>query len=70
MNSIKIFLLLVLVAALAAVAFQNQATWEVRFLWMTGELPGIVLLFVTAAASFVAGIIVTLMIKRGGKLQD
>jgi len=49
-NSIKLVLLLVLVAALAAVVLQNQASWEVRFLWLTGEVPGIIQLFLTAAA--------------------
>lgn len=69
MNSIKLVLLLVLVVALAAVAFQNQGAWEVRFLWLTGEVPGIILLFLTAAAGFIAGITVALLVKRGAKPQ-
>jgi uncharacterized integral membrane protein len=69
-NSIKLVLLLMLVAALAAVVLQNQAAWEVRFLWLTGEVPGIILLFLTAAAGFIAGITVTLLVKRGAKSQD
>lgn len=69
-NSIRLVLLLVLVAALAAVAFQNQASWEVRFLWLTGEVPGIILLFLAAAAGFIAGITVVLLVKRGAKPQD
>lgn len=70
MNSIKLVLLLVLVAALATVVLQNQAPWEVRFLGLTGEVPGIILLFLTAAAGFIAGIIVAFLVKRGGKTRD
>jgi uncharacterized integral membrane protein len=69
-NSVKLVLLLVLVAALAAVVLQNQAAWEVRFLWLTGEVPGIILLFLTAAAGFIAGIAVALLVKRGAKQQE
>jgi len=65
--SLKLVLLIVLVAALAAVAFQNQSPWQVRFLWLTGEVPGIILLFLTTAAGFVAGITVALLVKRGAK---
>ena len=68
MKSIKLLLLLVLVVALAAVALQNQASWQVRFLWLTGEVPGIILLFLTAAG-FIAGITVALLVKRGAKPQ-
>lgn len=67
MKSIKLMMLLVLVVALAAVAFQNQELWVVRFLWMRGDVPGIILLFITAAAGFIAGIIVALLVKSGVK---
>lgn len=69
MKSIKLALLLVLVVALAALVLQNQAPWQVRFLWLTGEVPGIILLFLTAAASFIAGIAVALLVKRGTEPQ-
>ena len=49
MKSITLALLLVLVVAVAAVVFQNQAPWQARFLWLTGEVPGIIVLFLTAA---------------------
>ena len=65
MKSIKLILLLVLVVALVAVTLQNQASWEVRFLWMSGNIPGIILLFLTAVVGFVAGVTVTLLVKRG-----
>jgi len=68
-KSIKLVMLLVLVGALAAVLLQNQASWQVRFLWLTGEVPGIIVLFLTAAAGFIAGITVALLVKRGTKPQ-
>ena len=70
MKSIKPVLLLVLVVALAAVVFQNQTPWQVRFLWLHGEVPGIILLFLTAAAGFIAGLTVVLQVKRGIKPQQ
>lgn len=69
MKSIKLVLLLVLVGALAVVVLQNQASWQVRFLWLTGEVPGIILLLLTAAAGFISGITVALLVKRGAKTQ-
>lgn len=69
MKSRKLVLLLVLVVALAALVLQNQASWQVRFLWLTGDVPGIVLLFLTAAAGFIAGITVALLGKRGAQQQ-
>lgn len=41
MKSVKLVLILVLAVALAAVVLQNQVSWQVRFLWLTGEVPGI-----------------------------
>ncbi|MFO8074284.1 MAG: hypothetical protein R6V85_20675 [Polyangia bacterium] len=67
MKTTKLVLLLVLVSVLTAVVLQNRASWQVSFLWLTGEVPGIVLLFLTAAAGFVAGITVALLVKRGAK---
>ncbi|MDR9502236.1 MAG: LapA family protein [Desulfurivibrionaceae bacterium] len=69
MKSIKLTLLLVLVVALAALVFQNQEPWEVRFLWLSGDVPGIILLFLTAVAGFVAGITVALLMRRDAKQQ-
>jgi uncharacterized integral membrane protein len=66
-NSIKLGLLLLLVLALAAVVLQNQAPWQVRFLWLTGEVPGIVLLFLTAAAGVITSMTVALLAKRGAR---
>jgi len=67
MKTIKLVLLLVLVAALAAVVLQNQGAWQVRFLWVTGEVPGVILLGLAAAAGFFAGITVALLVKRDAR---
>ncbi|MFO7768063.1 MAG: hypothetical protein R6W82_03780 [bacterium] len=69
MKQIRLVLLLVLVVTLAAVVLQNQAPWQVRFLWLNGEVPGIILLFLTAAAGFIAGITVALLVKHGATPQ-
>lgn len=69
MKSIKLTLVLVLVVALSAVVLQNQEPWKVRFLWLSGDVPGIILLFLTAVAGFVAGITVALLMKRDTKQQ-
>ena len=69
MKSIKLVLLVVLVAALLAVVIQNHAPWQVRFLWLTVEVPGIILLFLTSAVGFVAGIAAALLVKRGARPQ-
>jgi uncharacterized integral membrane protein len=65
MKLFKLLLLMVLVVVLSAVVLQNQASWQVSFLWLTGEVPGIILLFLTAAAGFIAGITAALLVKRG-----
>jgi len=70
MKSIKLVLLLVLIVALAAVVLQNQAPWQVRFLWLNIEMPGIALLFLTAAAGFIAGLTVALLVKCDVKPQQ
>lgn len=36
MKSSKLILLLVLMAVFTVIVLQNQAAWEVRFLWMEG----------------------------------
>lgn len=70
MKSFKLILLLVLAFSLGAVVLQNQESWNVRFLWMTGGMPGVVLLFLTATAGFIAGVTVALLMKRGAKPRD
>lgn len=67
MRTFKLVSLLVLVIALVVIVLQNRAPWQVHFLWLTGHMPGILLLFLTAAAGFVAGVIATLLLQRGSK---
>ena len=55
MKTIKLVLLLMLAVALVAVVIQNTATIQVRFLWPTGEVSGILLLFLTAAGGVSQG---------------
>ncbi|GAA5496806.1 hypothetical protein Rhal01_02991 [Rubritalea halochordaticola] len=64
MKTTKLLLLLLLVALLSALVIQNRGLLPVKFLWLSGEISGIVLLFLTAASGFVTGIIVTLLMKR------
>jgi uncharacterized integral membrane protein len=69
MKLIKLILLLVLVVSLTAVVLQNQVPLQVRFLWLTGEVPGIILLLLTATTGFITGITATLMVKHKAKPQ-
>jgi uncharacterized integral membrane protein len=65
MRTFKLLSLLVIVIALVVIVLQNRAPWQVHFLWLTGHIPGVLLLFLTSAAGFVAGIIFTLLLRRG-----
>jgi uncharacterized integral membrane protein len=65
MKAAKLVVILVLVGVLAAAVLQNQASWQVRFLWLSGEMPGIILLFLTAAAGFAVGVTVAFLMQRG-----
>lgn len=55
MNTIKQIVVLTLIIGLAAVVFQNQSHWQVRFLWKSVDLPGFIVLFLTAVAGFIVG---------------
>jgi uncharacterized integral membrane protein len=67
MKSFKLILLLVLMAVFTVIVLQNQAAWEVRFLWIEGELPGIIMLFLTTAIGFISGITVALLVRRDSR---
>jgi len=67
MKLIKLGLLVALVIASTAVVIQNQESWEVRFLWLTSDVPAIVLLFLTLAAGFIMGVVVALLVRRNKK---
>jgi len=57
----KKVLLLVLAVSLAVVVLQNTAPIQVRFLWLSGEMPAVLLLLFTAAGGFVLGLLVALL---------
>jgi len=65
MKKTKLLLLLAIVVLLAVFVLQNREPWQVRFLWLSGEIPAIVVLFLTATAGLVAGIIAVLLVRRG-----
>ena len=67
MKTFKLILLILLAALLSVLVLQNRNAWQVHFLWLSGEIPGIVLLFITAATGFVAGVTAALMIKHRAK---
>lgn len=66
MKGIKLVFVSTLSLALVLVVLQNTAPVQARFLWLTAEVPAIVLLFVTAAGGFVAGLLVALLVKSSG----
>ena len=67
MRRMKLVFLLVVSLALVLVVVQNNAPINARFLWLTAEVPVIVLLFLTAAGGFVAGLLAALLVKSGVK---
>ncbi|MBX3372823.1 MAG: DUF1049 domain-containing protein [Phycisphaeraceae bacterium] len=67
MNRVKVVLLLLVILLLLVAVAQNTAPVPARFLWMTAEISGVVLLFLTAAAGFAAGLLVALIVRGGPK---
>ncbi|MBN1547494.1 MAG: hypothetical protein JW902_12630 [Syntrophaceae bacterium] len=63
MKKLKIVFLLVLGISLILVVIQNTAPVRTHFLWLTAEIPAVVLLFLTAVGSFISGLLVALLIK-------
>jgi uncharacterized integral membrane protein len=63
--------LVVLGVFLAVLILQNTAPVRMQFLWLTGEMPAIVLLFLTATGGFAMGVIVALLLKgRSGSKTE
>ncbi|WP_432823761.1 LapA family protein [Trichloromonas sp.] len=67
MKSLKVLFLLTLCLALLLLVAQNTAPIQARFLWFAAEVPAILLLFLTAAGGFAAGLLVALLIRSGAK---
>lgn len=65
MKRAKMVALLVLVVLVVVVIMQNTAPVQMRFLWLTGQVPAVLLLFLTAAGGFAIGLIVALLAKGG-----
>jgi len=64
MKKLKLWSLVVLAGALLLVALQNTAPMHMRFLWLTGEAPAVLLLALTAAGGFTVGLLVGLLRSR------
>jgi uncharacterized integral membrane protein len=60
MKKAKLVLVLILSLFLVLIVAQNTATVQGHFLWLTAEMPVIVLLLLTAAIGFMLGLIVAL----------
>jgi uncharacterized integral membrane protein len=69
MKRVKLTVLLLISLGVVLVVIQNTAPVQARFLWMTAEVPAIVLLFVTAVGGFVAGLLAALLVKRGPQFR-
>jgi len=60
----KLVVLAIMAAVVGALVLQNTAPVQARFLWMTAEMPVIVLLVLTTLGGFAIGAAVTLMLSR------
>ncbi len=49
---------------------QNTAPVQARFLWLTAQMPVVVLLLITAAGGFVAGLLVAILVMSGAKSKS
>ncbi|MEZ4484178.1 MAG: LapA family protein [Syntrophotaleaceae bacterium] len=67
MKRVRLTILVAIGLALMLLVVQNTAPVQARFLWMSAEIPAVVLLFLTAVGGFVAGLLATLLVKRGSK---
>lgn len=65
MKTVKLILILVLVAAIVIAVMQNTATVETRFLWIHTEAPVILLLIVSSAVGLFLGLLVALFRGKG-----
>jgi|GEM_PF-2529451 len=66
-NRGKLILILVLILSVVVLVLQNMVPVQVRFLWLRGELPVALLLFLTAAAAFIAGSSAAILSKSAGE---
>lgn len=64
MKTARVVVVGLMAAALGALVLQNTSPVQARFLWMTAEMPVIVLLGLTTLGGFAVGVVVTLMLSR------
>ncbi|MBM3359481.1 MAG: LapA family protein [Betaproteobacteria bacterium] len=69
MNKAKLIAILVLAIALGAVVIQNRAPVQTHFVFITVEMPHILLLVLTAGAGFCLGLLVPLFARSGAGRQ-
>lgn len=67
MKTFKLIVILLLAVLVLIVVIQNQVPLQVRFLWLTGDVPGVILLFLTTLAGFIIGFSTALLIRHGKK---
>ncbi len=65
MQRVKFSVLLLIGLGVVLVVIQNTAPVQARFLWMTAEIPAIVLLFLTSVGGFAAGLLAAILARRG-----
>ncbi len=70
MKNIKLVLILIITVSLVSVFFQNTGNMEAHFLWMTAEVPVIIVFFSTLAAGFFLGLFTALFLRRGKKQKQ
>lgn len=68
MRRFKQVLLVILGVLLAVVILQNTAPVRIQFLWLSGQISTVLLLFLTAIGGFAMGVILTLLLK--GRAKD
>lgn len=70
MKTVRLVVLIIVVILLAIIIIQNREPVRTHFLFATVEMPHILLLLVTAAAGFVAGLMVALLSERKKAKQE
>jgi uncharacterized integral membrane protein len=64
MKTSKLVTILVISVVLLLVVIQNTSPVQARFLWLSAEVPAILLLFLMAVGGFVLGLLVALLRRR------
>lgn len=67
MKIFKLAAVLILAVLMVLLIFQNMTEVPIHFLWLSGELPATLLLFITLAGGFIIGITAALILRRGRK---